>query len=58
MSKKQLPKPCGLQEQADLLEEETPAPNVCLKHPVAIWYDGTCDACRAEFEFMKLTDGI
>ncbi len=49
----------GPQEHADLVEEETPGPNVCLKHPRAVYYDGpTCPACQAEQEFRNLTRGM
>ena len=47
------------QSQADLLEEESPSPSVCLKHPRAVYFDGPtcCPACSAEREFLKLTSG-
>jgi len=42
--------------QADLVEEETPGPNVCMKHPKAILTGKSCDACLAAAEFLRLTD--
>lgn len=57
---KRLPKVCESQEQhADLLEEESPAPTVCLKHPRVVYFDGRkCPACQAEKEFKNLTRGM
>jgi len=49
----------GPQQQADLLEEETPVPFICLKHPRAVYFDGKiCPACQAEREFKNLTRGM
>jgi len=46
----------GPQEHADLVEEETPGPNVCMKHPKAILTGKSCDACLATVAFLRLTD--
>ena len=41
---------------ADAIAEEK-RPKVCIKHPLACWYDAPeCPACIAEREFLKLTD--
>lgn len=50
------------ESQADLLEEESPALKVCLKHAwtgKAVYFDGPhCPACQAESEFLDLTSDI
>ena len=38
--------------------EDIPQPQVCAKHPKAVWYDAKeCPACKAEKDFLSLTDG-
>ena len=38
---------------------EVKLPKVCRKHPKAIWFDeDKCPACRAESEFLSLTDNF
>jgi hypothetical protein len=41
---------------SEALREEK-LPKVCDRHPRAVWHDeSVCPACRAEEEFLRLTD--
>jgi len=38
---------------------EEKQPKVCVRHPRAVWYDEEeCPACKAEREFLALTDDM
>jgi len=51
MSEEEIPDP---QRQA-ALQAECGALKVCGKHPSAVFYEGVCAACVAEYEWLVLT---